>query len=88
MTVRMFSIISRSFTESRITRAYHRSNDRLEIDPWYIFVARHLEKILIVYGFFFLFLAYANLAFVRFHDFFLLTDPLILLLISTRDREK
>lgn len=37
---------------------------------------------------FFLFLVYVKLAFVRFHDFFLLTDPLILLLISTRDREK
>lgn len=53
----------------------------------YTFVISTFGKILIVHDFF-LFLVYVKLAFVRFHDFFLLTDPLILLLISTRDREK
>lgn len=63
-------------------------SDRLDIDPRYTHsLFRHLEKILIVHDFF-LFLVYVKLAFVRFHDFFLFTDPLILLLISTRDREK
>lgn len=70
------------------TRIYVCGSIGLDIDPRYTHsLFRHLEKILIVHDFF-LFLVYVKLAFVRFHDFFLLTDPLILLLISTRDREK
>lgn len=59
-----------------------RQSKQLTRDPStvYMFVARDLEKILILYDFFFFILG----AFVRFHDFFLLADPLI----STRDREE